>query len=54
MGKAAVPGELVGIDELFEVDASETEPENGDDGEDGDAEPEEMPHPMKPEEMPHP
>ncbi len=54
MGNVAVAGELVGIDELFELDASETEPENGDDGQDGDVEPEEMPHPVEPEEMPHP
>jgi len=50
MGHVAVAGELVGIDELFEPNASETEPENGDEG----VESEEMPHPLEPEEMPHP
>ena len=54
MGHVAVAGELVGIDELFKLDASETEPENGDDGNDEDVEPGEMPHPTKPGEMPHP
>lgn len=54
MGNAAVAYELVGIDELYELDASETEPESGDDGEDGDVQPEETPHPVEPEEMPHP
>jgi hypothetical protein len=54
MGNVAVPEQLAGIDELYELDASETGPENGDDGEGAGAEPEEMPHPVEPEEMPHP
>jgi len=58
MMNAAVAEELPGVDELdelYRLDASETEPEDdaGDDDEAG-VEPEEMPHPVEPEEMPHP
>jgi len=60
MGNATVTDEL---DELYRLDASETEPEDepadgqdaGDEDEAGEgAEPEGMPHPVQPEGMPHP
>ena len=47
MGNVAFAEELVDIEELYELNASETGPEE-------DIEPEEMPHPVEPEEMPHP
>jgi hypothetical protein len=53
MMNAAVAEELPGVDELdelYRLDASETEPEDDEEG----VEPEEMPHPVEPEEMPHP
>lgn len=50
MANAAFAEELTRIEELYELNASETGPE--DDGE--DEEPQEMPHPVDPEEMPHP
>jgi hypothetical protein len=52
MMNAAVAEELPGVDELdelYRLDATETEPED-----DEGVEPEEMPHPVEPEEMPHP
>jgi hypothetical protein len=66
MGNAVVIEELAGsdeLDELYRLDASESdpedEPENDQDAADEDeaeegAEPWGMPHPIKPEGMPHP
>ncbi len=57
MGNAAVAVELPGaeeLDELYRLDASETEPEDDEDDDEAGVEPEEMPHPVEPEEMPHP
>jgi hypothetical protein len=61
MGNVAVAEQLAGIEELYELDASETEPEKEGGGEEmphpempHPVEPEEMPHPVEPEEMPHP
>jgi len=67
MGNVAFAGELVDIEELYELNASETGPEDDEDIEPEEmpppvepeempppVEPEEMPHPIKPEEMPHP
>ncbi len=54
MMNAAVAEELPSVDELdelYRLDASETEPEDDDEA---GVEPEEMPHPVEPEEMPHP
>ena len=48
MGNAGFAEELADIVEPYELNASETGPE------DDDIEPEEMPHPIEPEEMPHP
>jgi hypothetical protein len=47
------------LDELYRLDASESEPEDEPEDEDEDeaeegAEPGGMPHPIKPEGMPHP
>ena len=66
MGNAAVAEELAGrdqLDELYRLDASESDPEDqpeDDQDADGEDEAEEgaapggMPHPIKPEGMPHP
>ena len=66
MGNAAVIEELAGsgeLDELFRLDASESDPEDEpEDDQDADDEDEAeegaeaggMPHPIKPEGMPHP
>jgi hypothetical protein len=62
MSNSAVAEKLPGaeeLDELYRLDASETNPEDepGDGGEgddEGGAQPDEMPHPIPPEEMPHP
>ena len=51
VGNAGFAEELADIEEPYELNASETGPE---DDEDDDIEPEEMPHPIEPEEMPHP
>ena len=49
MGNVAFAEEFADIEELYELNASETGPED-----DEDVDPEEMPHPIDPEEMPHP
>lgn len=55
MGKVAVAEELAGIDELdelYKLDASETEPEPEDD--EDDTEDEDADEEIHPEDMPHP
>jgi len=54
MGNVAVAEELVGIDELeelYRLDATETEPEDEEDDEDEDDTDDEE---LEPEDMPHP
>jgi hypothetical protein len=55
MGNAAIAEELTGIDELdelYKLDASESEPE--DDDEDGDEDEADDDEGVKPDDMPHP
>lgn len=55
MGNVAVVEELTGIDELdelFKLDASETEPEDDEDEDDEDEDDDD--EGVKPEDMPHP
>ncbi len=58
MGNVAVTEELAGLgelDELYELDASETEPEDDEDEDDtGDDEDEDEGGGLQPEDMPHP
>jgi hypothetical protein len=56
MGNAAIAEDLTGIDELdelYKLDASESEPED-DDADDDEDEPEDGDEGIKPDDMPHP
>jgi hypothetical protein len=56
MGNAAIAEDLTGIDELdelYKLDASESEPED-DDADDDEDEPEDGDEGVKPDDMPHP
>jgi hypothetical protein len=57
MGNVAVADELAGADaleELYRLDATETEPDNDDEDEDDEDEGDEGDEGMDPEEIPHP
>lgn len=56
MGNVAVAGKLAGVeelDELYRLDASESEPEDDQDDEDDEAEDEDDDEGMKPDVVPH-
>ncbi len=57
MGTAAVAEEQAGVDELeelYKLDASETEPEDDEDEDDGTDDEEDDGEGIEPEDMPHP
>jgi hypothetical protein len=57
MGNAAIAGELAGIDELdelYKLDASESEPEEDEDYDDEEDDDEDDDEGVKPDDMPHP
>lgn len=57
MGNVAIAEELLDsdeLDELYKLNASESGPEDdGEDDEEGDVEPEDIPHEVEPEDIPH-